>query len=646
MPIEVSVARRRAAAWCIVLVLSFSRAAVAQRELHWDRLDVEARLDAAGRLQVTETQSMVFTGDWNGGERAFNLRPHQTLSFTGISRRAAGGLLDLKEDRTLSSVDDYAWTDARTLRWRSRLPTDPPFARTALTYVLRYQLSGVLVRNGGEYRLDHDFAFPDRAGTIDRFNLRLTLDSVWQPLTAIQDVYATSGLEPGRGFVLTIPLRFTGAGQPAARQGPSSSSIAMALLILLGATALAMLGFFWREESWGRFVPVTTGQVDDRWIAEHILMYPAEVVGATWDDSTAPPKLVALIARLVREGKLESEVAGNATGKPSMTLRLKVDRSTLDGYERTLVDALFFSGRTESSTEDVRSHYRNRGFNPVDVIRSELHARVQLLLEPGDSGGPIGLTSLLWFLACAAMLAGAWYLGGTEGADPSFLAIGALAAAGIARIAGVVFRTRMDWGRGAALLSFLPAMTFAAATAAFLWRSVGRSDIDLSVLMMAACVALSLWVTNSSIRVMRSRPSRAAVALRKKLTAAREFFSAELRRPQPALRDDWYPWVLAFGLGEQADAWSTERAATTTSTDSTFQSHRSSSDSSAPPGSEWTGFGGGRSGGAGGAAAWSVAAAGMAESVPSPASDSSSGSSSSGGDSGGGSSGGGGGGGW
>jgi hypothetical protein len=165
--------------------------------------------------------------------------------------------------------------------------------------------------------------------------------------------------------------------------------------------------------------------------------------------------------------------------------------------------------------------------------------------------------------------------------------------------------------------------------------------------MMAASVALSLWVTNSSIRGMRSRTSRAAVALRKKLTAARQFFSAELRRPQPALRDDWYPWVLAFGLGDQADAWSTVPAATSTD-GSPFQSERSSSDSSAPARPEWTGFGGGRSGGAGGGAAWSAAAAGMAASVPSPASSGSdsSGSSSGGGDSGGGSSGGGGGGGW
>src|SRR5262249_4333909 len=277
----------------VLLTVFTPGTAFAQRELHWDRLDVEARLDAAGRLHVTETQSIVFAGDWNGGERTFNLRPRQILSFTRISRVAAGGLVDLKENRTLSRVDNYAWTDARTLRWRSRLPTDPPFARTAITYVLRYQLSGILVRNGDEYRLDHDFAFPDRAGTIDRFNLRLTLDSAWRPLTGIQDVYATSGLEPRRGFVLTIPLRFTGVGQPEAQEGVSPRVIAIAVAVVLGVTALAVLAFFVREESHGRFVPVTTDYIDEGWIAEHVMKYPAEVVGAAWDDSIGTPEVVA-----------------------------------------------------------------------------------------------------------------------------------------------------------------------------------------------------------------------------------------------------------------------------------------------------------------------------------------------------------------
>ena len=82
---------RRVAALCVLLTLSLPRVALAQRELHWDRLDVEARLDATGRLHVTETHALVFTGYWNGGERTFNIRPGQSLSFIGISRVSGGG---------------------------------------------------------------------------------------------------------------------------------------------------------------------------------------------------------------------------------------------------------------------------------------------------------------------------------------------------------------------------------------------------------------------------------------------------------------------------------------------------------------------------------------------------------------------------
>src|SRR4029078_11270068 len=62
-----------------VLALFLPTAAFAQRELHWDALQVAAHIDGHGTLQVVETQTMVFTGDWNGGERIFNIRPRQKV---------------------------------------------------------------------------------------------------------------------------------------------------------------------------------------------------------------------------------------------------------------------------------------------------------------------------------------------------------------------------------------------------------------------------------------------------------------------------------------------------------------------------------------------------------------------------------------
>src|SRR5262245_23479395 len=92
----------------VLLSVALPGAAFAQRRLYWDALDVTARLDAGGELHVTETQTIVFNGDWNGGERRFTVRPRQQLHFEGMSREASGGWQALAEDPRLDDVDDYA----------------------------------------------------------------------------------------------------------------------------------------------------------------------------------------------------------------------------------------------------------------------------------------------------------------------------------------------------------------------------------------------------------------------------------------------------------------------------------------------------------------------------------------------------------
>jgi hypothetical protein len=64
-------------------------AQTAQRELHWAALAVEAHLNGDGVLDVIERHNMVFTGDWNGGERVFNVRPCQKLEFLSLERTDA-----------------------------------------------------------------------------------------------------------------------------------------------------------------------------------------------------------------------------------------------------------------------------------------------------------------------------------------------------------------------------------------------------------------------------------------------------------------------------------------------------------------------------------------------------------------------------
>lgn len=628
MPTSLRLALCGAAA---ALLLSAAPAA-AQRALHWAALDVTAHLDAGGRLRVSEVHTMVFTGDWNGGERVFNIRPRQSLVLDRLAREIDGTWRPLTEDTALDDVDEYAWADERTLRWRSRRVTDPPFAAAARRYEIRYELSGILLARDDGYLLDHDFAFPDRAGDIERYTLRLTFDEAWQPLSDVRERYAVDRLRPGDGFALTVPLRFTGAGVPSTLDTRRPPSVIAAVLVLLGGSLVTVAWLFRREQALGRFAPIPA-PVDEAWLTAHVLKYPAEVVGAAWDEHVGPPEVVALIARLVGDGALTSDVDGK-----SMTLRLNVDRASLDGHARTLVDRLFFDGRSETSTAEVARHYRTTGFDPAAAIRSELEAAVEEVM-PGAPGHKWQKPGRLLLILGGALLALEAFVDRIHPGIAAVLAGSAIVLAIAGWITGELFRRSIAWDQSKAALCLIPMGLAVVTAASALWFYIGTGAVETSVSVIAAIVALTLGVAAISVDAMRSRRPPSAVSFRKTLAAGRAFLEAALRGDGGTVRSEWYPWILAFGLGEQADAWSARRPAAVT--DRHHPAGAASSSSSSPA---WGGFGGGRSGGAGGGASWAAAATGMAARVVPP---SSSGSGGSGGSSGGGSSsGGGGGGGW
>ena len=619
--------------YALLLLLLCSTPASAQRELHWSRIEVSAHLGAAGDLHVTETQTMVFTGAWNGGERRFRLRPRQKLFFEGLYRGATGGWQKLTEDSRLDDVDEYAWSNARTLRWRSRRQSDPVFDGTGFRYELRYVLSAVLLKESDGYRLNHDFAFPDRDGDIRNFVLRFSYDPAWQPVADLRPVYTAGPLPPGQSFVLNIPFRYTGAQIPAALDLSRPPEIRAAVAVIAIFSVLAVAWFFVREQSYGRFAPLGGERMDEEWIRTHILKYPAEVVGAAWDGNIGSQEVVALIARMVSEGKLETVVAG-AGKDASMTLRLKADRSRLEGHEGTLVSWLFFDESNETSTDRVQANYREQGFNPAHEIRPELEARVRDLMADEEKPRGFRIESVLLVVIGLGALALAWLLEGSLPASVFAVAVGALVIAGIACIAGAVFRANIQWGRTAALSALVPALLLACGVVVFLWFYAGTGFVDLSAEALVGIVVLALALINVSINALRSRDGRGAIALRKTLAAGREFFAAQLRQERPALRDEWYPWMLAFGLARQVDDWSAQRARRDPAQDDRPETDRHSTVvTSAPVHEQWTGFSGGRSGGAGASASWVAAADGIAAGVAAPKPSGSDSSSDSGGSS-------------
>ena len=630
---------------CALLLLCVSSPAQAQRVLTWESINVAARLEHDGALLIAEEQAMVFTGDWNGGERRFNIRPRQRLEFIDIARLTDAGWQVLSEDSDLDSVDDFAFTERYTLRWRSRMPEDPPFSHQVIRYRLRYRLSNILVKDGSDFTLDHDFLFPERNGAIDRFALKLELDPVWSPKTGAPDTYSAANLAPGRGFVVTIPLRYTGDLAPGIRDTSRPPEIVQATWLLLAFSGIALAWFFLRERSLGRFEPLPAG-IDEGWLREHILAHPAEVVGATWDDGIGSAEVVSLIARMESEEKLRSDLKDK-----EMKLHLLVDRDKLEGYERTLVDKLFFDHRSTTSPAAIRSHYQKQGLQPAEEISKELGARVDALLGQRGKTKIVGLIVFVLVLAGLAMGFLDWRQGNGSSWGTPVLGVVALIVLAIAWNRGALFRMNIHWGMKRFWWMLTPALVVLTATTAFLWYWVGPGEVETTPMLSRALAVLAAAIVLATVAGGRSRRSREALAFRKKLAAGREFLISELEKPEPALRDEWMPWLLAFGLSKHVDDWSAQRAPEQVSSGGsrvvTSSGWSGSSSSPSSSGSSWGGFSGGRSGGGGATGSWAAAAGGFASNVaPASSSSSGGGGGGGGGSSSGGSSGGGGGGGW
>lgn len=625
----------RVIAAAIVLAM-VSRATVAQsKSLFWRSLDVQGRLDADGRLRVVERQAMVFTGDWNGGERVFRLFPGQKLSLNELSRiDPATGERHTLSQGDLSTVDQYAWKDGKTLRWRSRLPSDPPFAQTEIVYEIDYTLSGVLSREGDAYLLDHDFAFPERSGVIERFRLDLELDPAWRADRSFPLHAERLTLTPGESFVVTSRLSYQGSGRPAAVvAGTSVAERSSIFGLLLAGTVLIAARFRRRESALGRFAPIADpDRIDTGWLKENLLSLRPEEAGALWDESVGAPEVAAVLARLTAEKKIQA----HADGK-KMTLKRLAPLADFEGYERELVSALFFGGREETDTDAIKAHYRSSGFDPAEKIRGDLEKRLERHGEFADaSPRPPRWPTAALFLGGVALVAGAGALQIEAWPTVIGLAITHAVIYTIGAIAAGIYQKRIDnFGPYALTFLWVPIVLLGFSFSGI--RSGGHSSLMLSV----GLLLVRLAIINNLFNLARTRDGQKKLARRKTLAAARRYFQRELSERSPKLSDSWFPFVLAFGLGPVADRWfKAFGAAGEVSTLARSSSSSSGSGASSESSGGWSG-GGGTFGGAGASGSWAVAAGALAAGVSAPSSGGGGG-----GGGGGGSSGGGGGGGW
>lgn len=632
----------------LVMVLPAPSLGAQERTIRWPSIAVQAHLDAQGHLQVKETESIVYNGDWNGGERRFTVSLQQRFDFERIVRvDSASGRDVTMVGGDLDRVDGFDLTDSHTVRWRGRLPGDPPFVSALRIYRLEYSYGNILVPEGDGYRLNHDFAFADRDGPIEAFTLDLTLDPVWGEPPGFTGHFGPVHLDPGFGFVVDVALAYRAGGRPDDVVFGAGIGERLALLSALGV-AVILLGarLAQREISLGRLAPpVALDVVTEAWLEERVLAHRAEVIGAAWDEEIGAAEVTAVLARLESEKKLTSRVETKKVlvfTQHVLHMELLVARDDFTGYERALIDALFNPGQRKTDTNAIRKRYQAKGFTPSTKIEAPLKQLVNRLVA-GDVPPTRPRKALTMLLVVGAVVL--FVVGGvTHPPDLVLAALGTLAI-GVtylfALLQAKLWQSRVVRPLPHALRFAIPV---AALVAAF--GVVAQEDRLRSGIAVLAGLALLIAAAANSVFAMamwRHGPQR--LVLRRELAAARRWFIRELQSREPKLRDEWFPYLIAFGLGPQMDHWFKAFGGEThRSTAMAAGSSWSSGESGSSSGSGgWSGFGGGGAfAGGGSSGAWVAAAGSVAAGVSAPSSSSSGGGSSSGGSS----SGGGGGGGW
>jgi uncharacterized membrane protein YgcG len=315
-----------------------------------------------------------------------------------------------------------------------------------------------------------------------------------------------------------------------------------------------------------------------------------------------------------------------------------VSRNALHGYERELISKLFFDGRDETDTDRVKSHYARTGFDPSAVIRDGIELKLGKLPKWEQKERRFSVKfDVLLIVVAALLLAGSAF---RSQMDVVTAAWGGFANAFFtlfASIAAVHFSKAID-RIGIAFIA--PFLLMALASLPLLIACAMATTIGLHATTLFALLLWTLALLNLALDLLKIRDHGDKIAYRKRIAGVRRYFIEQLQRSNPELRDDWFPYVLAFGLGSNVDRWFRAfGSASRDTSSSSFGSSSSSTSASTSTSSSWSG-GGGAFGGAGASGSWAIAAGAMAAGVSAPSS------SSSGGGGGGSSSGGGGGGGW
>jgi hypothetical protein len=536
----------------------------------WNRLDVTARLDQDGRLEVSETHEIKVQGDVSVISRPFNYAADQSAIVHGVFRVETDGSRRPLKSGPVAGADAY-----EIYRWGLQFSLkgehDPPFEGVSTRrYAIEYELKGALTpawdmaagrepldagtapRNPLEraqevwagwlaawpgidrhYRLDHDVVFPSRGSTegLTALNYRFEYADAWKLLDPDRDIGVAT---PDIDYRVQRVLRYLPEGRPKAVD-PSLAALRLATLAAPLTLGLLLSLFFMAADRLARPSPRGDRALFERRVAS----LPKEIILDQLGQSTSAPSFTTFLLRLAAQKKITITVEAPATDETDakVRLRLTTDRTKLPAFEQAAVQEIFGPSDTVS-TPEIQDRFRGRSFNPnqwlsraFQRLRSTTPARSRPLWSALHlSMMAVGVILMVKSLMEQMM------------ADPAPLFMGLVPGNILVSMwpAGSPRRrpSAVSIGIGISVLGILGA----ALALSMNTPLSGIAALGLAVLSTGHCAGLL---------ARRAKPSPADL----ELDAARLWALDELRKPRPDLRDAWVDALEGLGASRAIARW-------------------------------------------------------------------------------------------
>lgn len=548
---------RRAVLVCGLLTCVAPRAAAQGGLASWNRLDVVARLDNDGRLQVTETHEIALQGDIAMITRPFNRAADQSVTVHGVFRMEPDGsrtALRIATAEGEGAYQVYGWGLQFSVREANRPAFEGVVTRR---YAIEYELVGALApawdmaagprpldretsprdprdralevwagwreawpEIDRHYRLDHDVLFPTggAAGGLAELNYRLEYGTAWVLLDQDRDIGVAT---PDVDYRVQRVLRYLPPGSPKA---VDVRGAALRLTALVAPLALGLLFGLLFLATDRLSSPAPRG---DRALFEsRVASLPRELILDQLGDPVSAPSFQTVLLRMAAQRKIGISIESQATDETDakVRLRLSTDRAKLTPFEREVVQEIF-GGLDTVSTADIQNRFRGETFHPDRIVS----AAFGKLRSPERGKAPKGRP--LWSALHLACMAGGVALMVKSLADQSMSDPAPL-------FAGIVPGTIVVslWPTGSSTRRVgLPTLLVGILALGLLGAALALCpNVPLSGL---AALGLTVFSTGHCAGLLARLPKVSPAAL--ELEAARRWALAELRKPRPDLRDAW-----------------------------------------------------------------------------------------------------------